>query len=211
MSVDIRILESYTPGDSFPIDTHLPVDSVNTSGVASVPIRWICGPSEILPISERTGGGYSRQVISGPTLSVDVKTALLDYIVGRIEVDEAGMLAVLGEASRATVDAYAALQTFGLIDIATEQLYVSRGIVEESYEKVYAFAVNRKTLDIPTLAGIEKGETAATMKIKYSDTPNAEGLTWPEFAAAMHINLDDVSNDKDDAIEAAVIYLNLYY
>lgn len=205
----IRILETYT-GGTFPISDWLPVETVNLSGQASLPIMWLAGPSEVLPISTRSGGGFSRQVITGPTVAVDVRDSIIDYIIDNLEIDEAGVLASLGVATRVLVNAWQAIQDFGLIDLSTEQLYVDRSTVETTYEKAYPNGVGRKTQDLKALGAREKGKSKSTLKNEYGDTPNSEGLIWREFAAAYHVNLADLSNDKDAAIEAARVYINQF-
>lgn len=198
--MNIRILETWTGGE-FPLSEWLPATSINSSGQASVPMRWVAGPGEFLPISKRTAGGFSRQVVEGPSVNVGVRDAIIDFVVSQIEIDEAGLITVLGVANRAAINPMSALETMGLFDSQTQQVYVKRSLVQVSYEKAYPNALVRDTLDLKALALIEKPQSEASMKLKYGDTPNSStGLTWREFVAAYSVNVGDTADNKDLAI-----------
>lgn len=207
--MDIRVLDLWNDQIEL-INDWLPADSVDASGRATVTLRWPAGPGELLPISEDTGD-FLRQVVEADSVLIDIKDDLVDWLVSQVDVDEAGVLAVMGAADRASLDAWAACQTLEAVDTSSQTVWIRRAVVEDSWEKLYPDAVNRKTLDIPALALQEKGRSLTDLKNDYSLVPTPDGITWPEFAAAFHVNLAAVSRDKDTALEAARIYINNNY
>jgi hypothetical protein len=203
-----RILDIYDDRTA-DIDAWLPVDSIASNGVASITPLFLCGPGEVLPISE-DGGEYARQVVKGPPINVDIRDGLIDFVVSQLDVDEAGTLAVLGVASRANIDCSTLLDDFNIIPLGF-QLYVEREIVILSYEKAYPNAENRESLDISALGAAEKGKSVATLDSEYDVTPQANGLTWREFCAAFHVNIEAYNDAKLDCLTVAKAYIDANY